>query len=393
MNDTLPFAGLRVLALEQAVAGPFCTRQFADLGADVIKVEHPVGGDVARRYDGAMQGLSAYFAWLNRGKRSVTLDLKGTDGRATMLALVDGCDVFVHNLAAGAIERLGLDYDTVAARNPRAIWVRISGYGPDGPYRERKAYDMLIQAEAGIVSVTGSPDTPAKAGVSIADIGSGHYAFSSATAALYRRERTGRGARIDISMLECMTEWMMPPLYVHLGGGSAPQRTGLRHNMIVPYGVYACADGQVLFAVQNDAEFGRLCEGVLASPTLARDPRFSVNAARLAHRDALESLIEGTLSALSVTDVIARLERSGIANAVVNDVAGVASHPQLAARRRWRDVESPVGAIPALVPPHNIIDAPPVMGPIPRLGEHAPTWGHRTNDEHAPLVVLPAAPR
>ncbi|MBC7895334.1 MAG: CoA transferase [Cytophagaceae bacterium] len=377
MTAPLPFEGLRVLAIEQAVSGPFCTRQFADLGAEVIKVEHPDGGDVARRYDGAMRGLSAYFAWLNRGKRSVALDLKTPEGLAAVERLVLDADVFVHNLTAGAIERLGLGYQALAARAPRLVWVRISGYGAEGPYRDKKAYDMLIQAESGIVSMTGTPDAPAKAGVSIADIGSGHYAFSSAVSALYRRERTGQGACVDISMLECMTEWMMPPLYVHLGGNATPQRVGLRHNMIVPYGAYACADGQVLFAVQSDTEFRRFCAGVVGDASLADQPEFATNPARLAHRELIESRLEGFLRTLTVAEVVTRLDAAGIANAVVNDVIGVAGHPQLAARDRWTEVDSPVGRIPALRPPHNIADAAPVMGAIPGLGEQKPEWTPR----------------
>ena len=370
MSDaTLPFAGLRVVALEQAVSAPFCTRQFADLGADVCKVERPGAGDFARDYDGAVRGLSAYFAWLNRGKRSLALDVKAPEGRARLHALVREADVFVHNLVPGAVERLGLGYDALAAEAPRLVWVGISGYGPDGPYRDKKAYDMLIQAEAGIVSLTGSAAEAAKVGISIADIGSGLYAYASAAAALYRRERTGRGARIDTSMFECMTEWMMPPLYTFLGTGRAPARAGLRHNMIVPYGAYPCADGSVLFAIQSDPEFARFCAGVLGAPALAAHPDYATNAARLAHRGALEALIAAAFAPLAVAEVVARLDAAGIANAVVNEVAAVAAHPQLAARGRWTTVESPVGPIPALLPPHNLAGVVPVMGRVPGLGE------------------------
>ena len=370
MSSTLPFGGLRVVAVEQAVSAPFCTRQFADLGAEVIKVERPDGGDFARGYDGALNGLSAYFAWLNRGKRSVVLDLKSEAGRERLRALVLGADVFVHNLAPGAVERLGLGYDELCDEVPRLVWVAISGFGPDGPYRDKKAYDMLVQAEAGVVAITGTPDAPAKVGISVADIASGMYAYSSALAALYRRERTGLGERIDISMLECMTEWMMPPLYTFLGTGRAPARSGLRHNMIVPYGAYSCADGQVLFAVQSDAEFRRFCETVLQEPSLADNDDYAVNASRLAHRDALEEHVTTVLGALTVADVVTRLDRGGIANAVMNDVAAVATHPQLAARGRWTTVASPVGDIPALLPPHNLASVRPIMGRVPALGEH-----------------------
>ncbi|MEO7963283.1 MAG: CaiB/BaiF CoA-transferase family protein, partial [Gemmatimonadaceae bacterium] len=383
MSGELPFAGLRVVAVEQAVSGPFCTRQFADLGAEVIKIERPKGGDFARGYDGALHGMSAYFAWLNRGKRSVVLDLKTSDARERLRAMIVGADVFVHNLAPGAIERMGLGYDELSSLAPRLIWVGISGYGPDGPYRDKKAYDMLIQAESGVVAVTGTPNEPAKVGVSIADIASGLYAYSSATAALYRRERTGRGERIDISMFECMTEWMMPPLYSLIGTGKTPVRAGLRHNMIVPYGAYKCADGEVLFAIQSDREFRRFCETVLDDVSLADDSDYSVNSARLAHRQALEEIIGDTLGKLSVLEAVERLEAGGIANAVVNDVRGVASHPQLGARERWTTVESYVGAVPALIPPHNLASSPAQMGRIPALGENTDD-DFSTGDSRAP---------
>jgi crotonobetainyl-CoA:carnitine CoA-transferase CaiB-like acyl-CoA transferase len=362
--------GLRVVAVEQAVSAPFCTRQLADLGADVIKIERPGEGDFARGYDQVLHGESAYFAWLNRGKRSVELDIRQEPGRTQVGALVRGADIFVHNLAPGAVERLGLGYDDVRVTSPRLIWVGISGYGPDGPYRDRKAYDMLVQAEAGIVSVTGSPGEPAKVGISIADIGSGMYAYSSILAALLRRAQTGEGSRIDISMFECMTEWMTPPLYTWLGAGRVPDRTGVRHNMIVPYGAYACADGDVLFAIQSDGEFQRLATLALQMPELANDPRFLTNADRLANRDVLEGMIEDRLSVMTQREAIECLDRAGIANARVNDVPGVAAHPQLEARGRWREVESPSGRIPALLPPHNIGGAPPRMGRVPALGEH-----------------------
>ena len=370
MTATLPFSGLRVVAVEQAVSAPFCTRQFADLGAEVTKVERPDGGDFARGYDGALNGLSAYFAWLNRGKRSLVLDLKSAAGRERLRELVLGADVFVHNLAPGAVERVGLGYDAVQGEAPRLVWVAISGFGPDGPYRDKKAYDMLVQAEAGVLAVTGTPEAPAKVGISVADIASGMYAYSSALAALYRRERTGVGERIDISMLECMTEWMMPPLYTFLGTGRAPARSGLRHNMIAPYGAYACADGEVLFAVQSDPEFRRFCESVLHDAALADDADFAVNAARLAHREALDGRITSVLATLTVAEAVERLERASIANAVMNDVEAVARHPQLAARGRWTTVASYVGDVPALLPPHNLASVAPVMGRVPALGEH-----------------------
>ena len=366
----MPLSGLTVVALEQAVTGPFCSRQLADLGARVIKIERPDGGDFARGYDGALHGLSAYFAWLNRGKESVVLDLKTASGRAAMTRLVRRADVFVHNLAPGSVERLGLGYEVLAAVAPRLIWAGISGYGPDGPYRDKKAYDMLIQAEAGVVSLTGTPDAPAKVGISVADIAAGLYAYSSVLAALRQRDRTGRGDRIDISMLECLVEWMTPQLYVQLGTGAPPPRAGLRHNMIVPYGAYRCADGNVMFAIQNDREWRRLCDVVLGRAELADDPRFAANTDRLANRRELELLIETIFGTLSVAAVIERLERGEIANAVVNDVAAVVAHPQLAARGRWTELESFLGPIPGLLPPHNLASAPPRMDRVPALGEH-----------------------
>ena len=366
----MPLSGIRVVALEQAVAAPFCSRQLADLGADVIKIERPDGGDSARAYDTTMKGTSAYFAWLNRGKRSVVLDLKTTEGRDACAALVRRADVVVHNLAPGAIERLGFGYDVVARDNPRAIWCGISGYGPDGPMRDKKAYDMLVQAESGVVSVTGSDGTPAKVGVSIADIASGLYAYSSILASLYAREKTGKGERIDISMLECLTEWMTPALYVWEGTGKVLPRVGVRHNMIVPYGAYSCADGDVMFAIQTDREWRRLCADVLDDAMLADDARYVTNAARVANRASLEQLIAGKFGTQTRAQVTARLEAADIPMGAVNDVPSVRQHPQLAARNRWAQATSPGGIIPALLPPHNMQGVTPRMGAIPALGQH-----------------------
>jgi len=359
---SLPLDGIRVVALEQAVAAPFCSRQLADMGADVIKIERPDGGDFARGYDGVLNGLSAYFAWLNRGKRSIALDVKSERGVEVLRRLIARADVFVHNLAPGAVERLGVEV------HPRLIWCGISGYGPDGPYRDRKAYDLLVQAESGVVSLTGSADAPAKVGVSIADISAGLYGYSSILAALWNRERTGRGDRIDISMLECLTEWMMPPLYWWQGAGRVPERCGVRHNMIVPYGAYRCADGAVNFAIQNEREWRRLCEEVFEQPDLA--VRFDSNAKRLANRDELETIIEELWRTRTRAEVSALLDRAGIANGAVNEVPDVAAHPQLAARGRWTQVDSPAGPIPALLPPHNLAGVAPRMGEVPALGQH-----------------------
>jgi len=366
----LPLSGLRVIAVEQAAAAPFCSRQLADMGADVIKVERPDGGDFARDYDGALHGLSAYFAWLNRGKRSIVLDLKDSPDRGVFAKMLARADVLLHNLAPGALDRLGFGYETVAERHPRLIWCGISGYGPDGPYRDKKAYDMLVQAESGVISLTGTAGAPAKVGISMADIASGFYGYSSILAALINRGRTGRGERIEISMLECLAEWMMAPIYVWRGTGKSPERAGARHNMIVPYGAYACADGIVYFSIQNDREWRRFCSVVLELPALADEERFATNERRLRNRIELESLIEERLGALPRSAVLRLLDQASIANSQMNDVAGVVNHPQLAARHRWVDVDSPVGVIPALIPPHNLEHAASRMGAVPALGEH-----------------------
>ena len=367
---SLPLTGIRVVALEQAVAAPFCSRQLADMGADVVKVERPDGGDMARGYDGALNGVSAYFAWLNRGKRSIVLDLKQPRDLDAFSRLLAPADVFIHNLVPGAVERLGFGYEQIRETHPRLIWCALSGYGPDGPYREKKAYDMLVQAEAGVVSLTGSPEAPAKVGISIADISSGLYGYSSILAALIHRARTGCGERIDISMLECLTEWMMPPLYVWHGTGKIPARVGVRHNMIVPYGAYACSDGAVIFAIQNQREWRSLCAEVLELPALADDPRFASNEDRLRNREELERLIEERLSLGTQAETLVRLDQAGIPTGAVNDVPAVARHPQLAARHRWVEVDSPGGVIPALLPPHNLEHVPPCMGAVPALGQH-----------------------
>lgn len=366
----LPLTGLRVVALEQAVAAPFCSRQLADMGADVVKIERPDGGDFARGYDEALDGVSTYFAWLNRGKRSVVCNLKEPEGLEVLARLLARADVFVHNLTPGAVDRLGFGYKDLSARDPRLVWCGISGYGPDGPYRDRKAYDLLVQAESGIVGLTGGPDTPAKVGVSVADISSGLYAYSSILAALLRRGQTGKGERIEISMLECLTEWMMPPIYWWKGNGQILPRMGVRHNMIVPYGAYACADGSVIFAIQSEREWRRFCDLVLGDAARADDERFATNAGRVRHRVALERLIEDRFGARSRADVLALLDEADIASGVVNDVAGVVAHPQLSARHRWVSVETEAGSIPALLPPHNLQGVEPRMGAVPALGEH-----------------------
>lgn len=369
-GNPLPLRGIRVVAAEQAVSAPFCSRQLADMGADVVKIERPDGGDFARDYDHALGGVSSYFAWLNRGKRSVVLDLKNAREREICGKLIARADVFIHNLAPRAADKLGFHYEALSARSPRLIWCRISGYGDDGPYRDRKTYDLLAQAESGVMSLTGTPDAPAKTGVSIGDIAAGMYAYSSILAALMQREQSGAGQRIDISMLECLAEWVMPQLYFWLGTGTLPARAGLRHSMIVPYGAYSCADGQVLLGIQNDREWVSFCAHVLNREPLARDERFATNAERLRHRDELEGIIEDHFSRLTRSDLVRCLEKAGIASGVLNDLTAVAAHPQLKSRRRWAEVPSPAGKIPALLPPHNLACAPPVMGAVPGLGEH-----------------------
>lgn len=362
----LPLAGVRVIAWEHAVAAPLATRHLADLGADVIKVERPGTGDFARAYDSAVNGLSAYFVWLNRGKRSVVLDLKNAEDKAAFDRLIDTSDVVVHNQGPGAAERLGYTYPVLAERNPKLVWCAISGYGPDGPHRDRKAYDLLLQGEAGVIALTGTPEQPAKVGISVADIASGMYAFGSVLAALYQRQATGHGAEINISMLEALVEWVMPAAYVALYSSSPPERAGTRHNFIVPYGAY----GGVNLAVQNDGQWRRLCAIVLRRSELADDPRFATNELRLRNRAVLEPLIEDLLANDTRAEVEARLTQADVPFGTVNDLPDVLEHAQLAARGRWFDVPSPVGDVRALHHPFNISGLPRPAGAIPALGEH-----------------------
>ena len=368
---TLPLAGVRVVALEQAVAAPFCSRHLADMGADVVKVERPDGGDLARRYDSVVNGLSAYFVWLNRGKRSICLDVKQPGGIEVLRRLLEGADVFVHNLGPGAVERLGLGYETLHQELPRLIWCGISGYGPHGPFRDRKAFDLLLQAESGVMAQTGTVEQPAKVGISIADISAGLYAFSSILLALLARSQSGEGQRIDVSLFDCLAEWMEAPLYHYLYGGTALPRGGMRHNMIVPYGPYRCAEGaMVLLAVQNERQWATLCRQVLRSPNLLEDARFATNERRVANRELLEPLIEQLLADVSVAEAEARLDNADLPFGRLNEVADLAVHPQLSARDRWQQVDSPVGPLHALQPPFNLSGLEANFGPIPDLGEH-----------------------
>jgi crotonobetainyl-CoA:carnitine CoA-transferase CaiB-like acyl-CoA transferase len=368
----LPLEGLTVVAVEQAVAAPFATRQLADLGARVIKVERVDGGDFARGYDTAARGLASHFVWCNRGKESVALDLKDPRGLDVVRRLVADADVFVQNLAQGAAARLGLDAATLCAAHPRLIAVDISGYGASGPYADKRAYDMLVQCEAGLVSVTGTPGQPVKAGIPAADIAAAMYAFSGVLAALVRRGTTGRGGPVEVSMLEALAEWMGHPLHHTLHGGDAPARTGLAHSVIAPYDAYATADGgRVLLSVQNDREWRRLAERVLGRPELGTDPAYATNAARVARREHTDALVAKALGTLSTDEALSRLDGAGIACARLRDLRALAEHPQLAARERWREVDSPVGPLRALLPPITLPGgAEARMGAVPALGEH-----------------------
>ncbi|MFF4171554.1 CaiB/BaiF CoA transferase family protein [Streptomyces sp. NPDC001744] len=370
-TQPLPLAGVTVVAVEQAVAAPFATRQLADLGARVVKIERPDGGDFARGYDTAARGLASHFVWCNRGKESVALDLKDPRGLALARRLVAGADVFVQNLAQGAAAHLGLDAATLCAAHPRLIAVDVSGYGAEGPYAHRRAYDMLVQCETGLVSVTGTPEHPVKSGVPAADIAAGMYAFAGVLAALVRRGATGLGGPVEVSLLDSLAEWMGHPLHHGMHGGTAPARTGLAHAVIAPYDAYPTADGSlVLLSVQNDREWRRLAGRVLGRPGLADDPAFATNAARVAGRAATDAVVARALAPLTADEALARLDAAGIACARLNSVAELADHPQLTARDRWREVESPAGPLRALLPPIVFPDAPePRMDRIPALGQ------------------------
>ncbi|WP_457355533.1 CaiB/BaiF CoA transferase family protein [Roseateles sp. P5_D6] len=366
-----PLKGLTVVTLEHAIAAPFATRQLADLGARIIKIERPGSGDFARGYDNRVRGLASHFVWTNRSKESLTLDVKHPEAARVLERLVlEKADVVVQNLAPGAAARLGLGYERLSAIKPGIIVCDISGYGGDGPYRDKKAYDLLIQSEAGFVSVTGTPDEPSKAGPSIADIAAGMYAYTNILAALMQRSQTGRGQHIDISMLECLTEWTSYPLYYAFEGAPPPPRTGASHATIYPYGPFPTGDGgTVMMGLQNEREWVNFCEKVLLQPGLATAPRFTGNARRVAERVALRALIVDAFSALTVAQVVERLEQAQIANARVNTMADVWAHPQLQARKRWREVGTSAGPVPALLPPGSW-DEGPRMDPVPALGEH-----------------------
>ena len=367
----LPLAGLTVVALEQAVAAPFATRQLADLGARVIKVERPGSGDFARGFDTTVHGQASYFVWLNRGKESIELDVKSADGTAVLAALLRRADVLVQNLAPGAAERLGLGAAELRARHPRLITCSISGYGADGPYRHRKAYDLLVQCEAGLLAVTGTPEEPAKAGISVADIAAGMYAYSGVLAALFERERTGQGTSIEVAMLDALGEWMTQPVYYSVYGGQPARRTGARHASISPYGPYSAAGGEQLFlGLQNDREWVILCEKILHRPDLVTDTRFRTNPDRVTHDAELTEILEAAFRAIPADQLAAALDEAGIACARLRSPAEFAAHPQLAARDRWRDVGTPGRPVRALLPPVSMEGREAVMGAVPALGQH-----------------------
>jgi itaconate CoA-transferase len=370
-QQPLPLDGITVVALEHAVAAPFATRHLADLGARVIKVERPGKGDFAREYDRSVHGEASYFVWLNRGKESIELDLKSAPDLELLHSIMETADVLVQNLLPGAVERLGLDAPTLRARRPELVHCSISGYGAEGPYADKKAYDLLVQCESGLLSTTGSPEEPAKVGISVVDIATGMYAFSGILAALYERERTGIGATLGVAMLDAMGEWMMQPTYLSVYGGQPFRRTAARHASIAPYGPYRCADGTVFVGVQSDREWALLCEQVLGRPDLVHDERCARNTERVAHNELITGVIESVLASQPVDDVVRTLEGNGIACARMRTPQELYDHPQLSARDRWREIDSPGGRVRALLPPVVVEGREAAMGDVPALGQHS----------------------
>jgi itaconate CoA-transferase len=366
-----PLDGITVIALEHAVAAPFATRQLADLGARVIKIERPNVGDFARDYDATVKGMSSHFVWLNRSKESLTLNLKHSRATQILEGLLERADAVIQNLAPGAARRLGLGGESLLPKYPRLIVCDVSGYGDNGPYASRKAYDLLVQAEAGVLSVTGTADTPSKVGISIADIATGMYAYSGILTALYQREKSGKGSRIEVTMLEALTEWMGYPLYYTHFGGTAPARSGPNHAAIVPYGRYETGDGKsIMLGLQNEREWAVFCEKVLLQPKLAQDPRYDSNSKRAAKRSEVNALITDVVATLTTEQLIERLDASGIANARMNTPDEVWEHPQLKGRDRWREMDSPVGLLATLLPPVTMPDFEARIDAVPALGEH-----------------------
>ena len=365
-----PLDGITVVALEQVIAGPFATRQLAELGARVIKIERPQGGDAARAYDRTVKGLSSHFVWVNRSKESLALDVKHPEAKAVMEKLLQKADVFLHNLAPGAVERLGLGSRELRERHPRLIWCGISGYGPAGPYASKKAYDLLVQSEVGVVSITGADDMPCRVGISIADIAAGMYAYSGILTALFQRRATGVGCTMDVSLFDALAEWMGFPMYHTAYTGRELRRSGPNHVSIAPYGPFRGADGHVYLAVQNAREWTRFCAQVLGRPAVEDDDRFRTNELRLQHREALRAVIEETFATLKAEEIEAKLEGAQIAHARMNSVREVIDHPQLTTRSRWTEIGSEAGPLRALPPPVAIEGVEPVMGAVPALGQH-----------------------
>jgi itaconate CoA-transferase len=367
----LPLEGITVVSLEQAVAAPFASRQLADLGARVIKIERPGAGDFARGYDRAVLGESSYFVWLNRSKESLTLDVKSESGRQVLARLLGIADVFLHNLGPGAADRLGLGAEILAADYPALIQCRVSGYGIDGAWRDRKAYDLLVQAEAGLLSITGTDESIARVGISVADISAGMYAFAGILAALHRRTTTQFGGEVNVSLFDALAEWMGSPAYYTMYGGESPARMGAKHATIAPYGAYRTADGEeIVLSVQNQPEWERFCPGFLEQPDLTNDARFATNHSRCDNREELDGIVLERVSALSTSEAIRLLEGVGVAVSVVRTMADFAEHPVLTSRNRWTDVDSPGGSVRALLPPVDLPGSTPRMDPVPALGAH-----------------------